>query len=227
MRGYDDPRPSRTWRPGRWLALLTVAVVLAGCGGGGGVAAPTGDGGTTNGGTTNGGTTNGGTTNGGTTNGGEPPVGIDLGGPSVGSPGPPIGGWSFGEVAVGSRSSPLRFELRNPLEFGFSVMGLTVEGDGSIALTEDRCSGVDLPARTGACALAVEFAPRHEGTAVGRIIARMTHTCTSTRYQPCDQDPHWGEGEGKNFSRTDGPNGEVTFIWTSPAGPFSGTGTAP
>lgn len=230
MRGYDDPRPSRTRRPGRWLVLLTVAVILAGCGGGDGVAAPTGDGGTTGGGTTGGGTSGGGTSGGGTsgggTNGGDS-VGIDLGGPALGTPGPPIRRLSFGEVAVGSRSAPQRFELRNSLEFDAEVIGLTVEGDGSFALTEDRCSGVGLPARDGTCAFALEFAPRGEGTAVGRVIARMTHTCTSTTYHPCNQDPQWGQGEAKNFSRVDGPAGEVTFIWTSSAGAVEGAGTAP
>jgi hypothetical protein len=229
MNGRNHPQLSGAQRPGRWLALLMVAVVLAGCGGGGG-----GNGGSNGGG--GGGAGQPAPAPGGAVPGGpaaeplppdpgEPAASIDVGGPGLGTPGPGPER-SFGEVAVGSSGAPQRFELRNTLEYTVTVVGLTVEGDGSFGLTENRCAGATLPPRDGACAFAVAFTPNHEGAALAGLRAQMTLTCTDTAHHPCDQDPQWGEGQGKNFTRVELPSGQAAFTWTSLAGRFTGSGTA-
>jgi hypothetical protein len=133
---------------------------------------------------------------------------------------------SFGEVAVGTFDAPQVLELRLRQDFAATVVGVRIAGDGSFRLSEDRCSGAELPAgRAGGCALAIVFGPLREGVAQAGLEVRMTHTCTSTTYQPCSWDPQHGEGQAKNFTRVVLQGGQVAFNWTTLVTELRGLGT--
>jgi hypothetical protein len=226
MRGCENP-----WSgAGRRLVLLTLAAALAACGGG----TESGTGGgpvvgmpvdTTAGGGGPGGTSAPPTSP--PDPGGGQATGIEVGGPSLGIPGPPGQFTEFGEVAVGAVSAPRALELRFRDNHAATVVGVSVGGDGSFRLGEDRCSGAELPAGgAGGCAVAVVFGPLREGILVATMTVRMTHTCTATTYVPCSWDPRHGEGELKNYTRTDSASGEVRFDWTTPVTHLRGAGVA-
>jgi hypothetical protein len=226
MNGRNHPQLSGAQRPGRWLALLTLVLVLAGCGGGevgagspdvGSPAPPTTGSMTPSGGTPSvtrssdkagpgGGRSpgSGGTALQGTgsvttvaaTVGGDPAVAVELGGPELFAPEIKNPSESFGEVAVGAASPPHRFEVRFPLDYPVTVLAVK-PGDPSFHLTEDGCTGTTLPAGgAGGCIVAVTFNPVEAGEVMDGIIVRVGHTCISDTYEPCSWTPDQWEIEG-------------------------------
>ena len=195
MSRREHPRPTGARRPGRRLILLPLALVLAGCAGGGGtdVGALTGPtvevpvAPATSGPDASG---SGATGSGGgpavtapsdptapPTAPGDAPVDIEVGGPSLGIPAgpPPAPLQSFGEVAAGAESAPRRFRLRSGFGDAVEVLALTVRGDGGFSVADDQCTGATLPpGGSGGCAFAVVFRPRQEGAAAGELLVRLT-----------------------------------------------------
>jgi hypothetical protein len=202
MNRPDHPRPTGARRPGRQLILLPLALILAGCTGGGGgtdvdvltrspaieVPAPPATSGP--GASGSGAAGSGAAASGGgpavtapsnptvpPTAPGDAPVDIEVGGPGLNIPAgpPPTTLQSFGEVAAGAESTPRRFRLRTRFGDAVEVLALTIDGDGGFSMTDDQCTGATLPpGGSGGCAFAVVFRPRQEGAAAGELLVRLT-----------------------------------------------------
>jgi len=155
-----------------------------------------------------------------------PAVAVDLGGPLLFTPSLLLPTESFGEVAVGAASPPHRLQMRSSLEHPATIVALE-PGGASFRISEDRCTGVTLPpAGSGTCTIAVTFSPSEAGQAMGGIRIRMTHTCTSDTYIPCNWTPERIQtpGTAPNFTRVVLPSGQVRFDWTRPLILLAGQG---
>jgi len=254
MNGRDHPHLTGARRPGRRLILLALTLALAGCGSGAdtaistgspetGALAPTtaGSGATTPGGApappTSIGPGSGGASGNAASQGnpsattssptdGGPAVAVELGGPLLFTPSLLLPSESFGEVAVGAASPPHRLQMRSSLEHPATIVALE-PGGASFRISEDRCTGVTLPpAGSGTCTIAVTFSPSEAGQAMGGIRIRMTHTCTSDTYIPCNWTPERIQtpGTAPNFTRVVLPSGQVRFDWTRPLILLAGQG---
>jgi hypothetical protein len=189
MNRSDHPRPTGARRPGRRLILFTLALALAGCGGGTdagvltgspevGVPAPPADSGSGASGSGQAASGGGPAVTAPPTGPGDAPVDIEVGGPSLDVPvvPPPARLQSFGKVATGAESAR-RFRLRSGFGDAVEVLALTVKGDGGFSLTEDRCAGSTLPpGGSGGCAFAVVFRPQQEGAATAELLVRLAQT---------------------------------------------------
>jgi len=212
-------------RLARRLLLVGLALILAGCGGGGGpvIGSPSPTDPTSSGNT---GPTSAPTVTLSPTTAGDPGVAIQVGGPSIGSPGPGPIALSFGEVAIGATSAAQVAELQSLAGHAATVVGMRIEGDASFRLEDDRCSGTVLPpGGSGGCRFAVVFSPQRDGPAQAAIIVAMSHTCTAATYVPCSWDPQMWEGMATNFTREVLADGRVIFRWSSSGYRISGTGT--
>lgn len=148
---------------------------------------------------------------------------IQVGGPSIGSPGPGPDRLSFGEVAIGATSAPQMVEVRSRESYAVTIVGVRIGGDAGFRLQDDRCSGATLqPQGSGGCSVAVAFTPQREGFAEGAVIVAMTHTCTATTYEPCS----WGPERQGSFTREVLANGQMVFNWRSGGYRLNGTGTS-
>jgi hypothetical protein len=203
MNRHDHPRPTGVRRPGRRLILFTLALALAGCGGGGGtdggiqigspevgLPAPPADPGSGASGSGASGSGQAGSGGGPVvtapsdpaappTAPGDAPVDIEVGGPSLSIPAgpPPAPPQSFGEVATGAESAPRRFRLRSGSGDAVEVLALTIKGDGGFSLTDNQCTGATLPpGGPGDCAFAVVFRPQQQGVATGELLVRLAQT---------------------------------------------------
>jgi hypothetical protein len=75
----------------------------------------------------------------------------------------------FGEVTVGS-SEQITLEVRNPASAGadLAIGSVTLNGDSSFSITDDRCSGTRVPVGE-LCMIEVAFKPAGEGARTGQI----------------------------------------------------------
>jgi hypothetical protein len=215
-------------RLARRLLLVGLALILAGCGDGGGgpvIGSPSPTTGPTSSGNT--GPTSAPTVTLSPTTAADPGVGIQVGGPSLQIPnnGPPPVQLSLGEVAVGESSERV-VKLNSSADFAITVEAVRVQGDAGFRLRDDGCSGVTLPSQgSGGCSYTVAFSPEQGGAAQGSVVVAMVHRCTATTYAPCSWGPDLWRDRGPGNTREVLPSGQEVFNWTSVVLQLNGTGT--
>ena len=108
---------------------------------------------------------------------------------------------SFGEVAVVKPGRAQVVERTAPGLRGHRG-GVRIAADGSFRLSEDRCSGAELPGRrAGGCEIVIVLAPPGGGR--WEALRSDEPTCTSTTYEHAAGPPQHGEGQRRHFTRVE------------------------